>query len=231
MAAYLYVLWAIEDELVKLGKTIRFNKRPSEHNGNSSNPLKFTEWKLYRFDSQSDASKIEALTKKTLAARGLSYRDKQELFECSPVLVTETIDKHLQDANIFCLRNFPFDLTSAFETFANFPTLPEYALEIFTPEQRKLYWKGISDALNCFRYFEGINVRRSDLLALMGHLNTTDEPDREFWPAIVDYYRNNRSDSFDKQEVLALREIAEKAREDITNDRRNAFADWQEIED
>jgi hypothetical protein len=156
MAAYLYVLWAVEDELVKIGISRRLHKRLSAHSGNSSNPLNFRRWRLYQFTELSDAQKIERLAAKRLAKGGFLYRGKRELFKCKPTIATDIIDEACGEAKISALKDFPFDLTEMLQTFADFPCLPDYALELLIPEQRKMYWKGAHDALRCLTYFDGM---------------------------------------------------------------------------
>ncbi len=118
MASYLYVLWALEDELVKIGTSRKLNKRLSAHTGNSSNPLNFERWKLYQFATISDARKIEILVLERLAKRGLSYRGKRELFKCSPTVAAAVIGELCSEAEIPVLRNFPFDLNEMLEALA-----------------------------------------------------------------------------------------------------------------
>ena len=231
MTAYLYVMWAVEDELVKLGISRNLRKRLSTHSGNSSNPLKFDNWKLYQFDEDSDARKIENLAKIRLMDRGLAYRGKRELFKCSPTVATDTVDELCDEYRPSVLRHFPFDVDEALESLSDFPCLPEYALASLSSEQRMLYWKGVRDALRCLSYFEGIPISRADFLQMYSWVKGNEKTNSELWMVIVDYYRNHSSLSATKQQSDKVRKVAWSALERIKTDRRFAYVDWQKLDD
>ena len=230
MASYLYVLWALEDELVKIGTSRKLNKRLSAHTGNSSNPLNFERWKLYQFATISDARKIEILVLERLAKRGLSYRGKRELFKCSPTVAAAVIGELCSEAEIPVLRNFPFDLNEMLEALADFPSLPQDALQLLTSDQRKLYWKGARDALRCLSYFEGIMISFPDFSQIGNAVKVNEQTNSELWIAIVDHYRNLGLLGRGEHKAAVAKEIARAALEKIKIDRRFAYIDWQKLD-
>jgi len=231
MTAYLYILWAVEDELVKVGISRSLHKRISAHSGNSSNPLKFEEWDLFRFRTFADAKKIEKLVLQQLAARGLLYRKKKELFKCDPTVATNIVKQICTENGIFVLKNFPFDLDQALTAFNGFPCFPEEALEMCSPIQRKLYWKGIRDALQCISYLEGIVISRPDIIRMACRVGGNEELNSEIWTTIIDFYRNQLFIDRDSNQVTSKRKIASIALERIKSDRRIAYSDWQCLDD
>jgi hypothetical protein len=212
MVAYLYVLWAVEDELVKIGISKRLLKRLADHSGNSSNPLNLQPYKIYQFSTTEDAHKVEKLALQRLTKQGFSYRDKKELFKCNPTDAVKVIEQLCYELKISMLRDFPINLEEILERLADFPCLPEFALELFTPDQRRLYWKGARDAFRCISYFD-------------------EETGAELWTAPVDYYRNHGLLDSSEQDTAAARDIAWAALEKIKIDRRFAYIDWQQIDD
>ncbi len=222
MPAYLYVLWAVEDELVKVGISVRPDKRISAHTANSSNPLRFVTWKLYQFEQAADARKIESLTVKCLQKRGFRH-PKRELFNCEPTTVTTVIDELCHEAGICPLKNFPPTLNDILLSFGSFPSLPSYGLEVLTSEQRSLYWRGAEDALGCIGCLDGLTISRSDFWQIQGMVRELRGANSELWTTIVDHYRNGQSD--------ANRETANAALDEIKEERRFAFNDWQNVRD
>ena len=231
MAAYLYVLRAVEDELTKIGISRSLNKRLSAHTGNSSNPLVFQPWRLFQFATISDAHKIEQLARKRLTDSGFAYRSKKELFTCSPTEVTKVVEELCAQLRTGVLKNFPFDLEEALDTFGNFPCLPDHALDMMTPLQRKLYWKGIRDALFCLGYFEGIVITRADFLHFLDRKDDDAENTSEIWASIVDHYRNRGLLEGNDIASAAAKKTAWTSFEKIKAHRRFAFSDWQELDD
>jgi T5orf172 domain len=198
MPAYLYVLWAVEDELVKIGVSRSLKKRVSAHSGNSSNPLEFKFWKLYQFQTIIEAKQIENIVGKRLSKLGFCYRNKKELFKCCPTEATHAIDGVCKETGIAALRNFPFDQSEVLNKFADFPCLPEYALDFLNSDLQAVYWHGVKDILNCLSFFDGIKIRCSDL----SQVRTTVEQrlerkiTSELSTIIVDHYRNLGSEGW-----------------------------------
>ncbi len=222
---YVYVLWAVRDDFVKVGITRSLSRRANDHNGNSSNPLEFQRWKFYQFATRSDAGKIEAIVKRRLQDQGLSYRDKRELFQCAPTLVSRAIDQALIDLNVQCLKNFPADVDQALDTFCDFPSLPSYGLQILTDDQERLYWKGVSDAFACLSYFHGLTMNQNDLLKL--YASAARKPATEVSTILIDYFRNHSASANNKEAIQTIAAACGKLRQT----ERYAFRDWQRLED
>ncbi len=230
MTAYVYVLWAVEDDLVKVGISRQLKKRLATHAGNSSNPVSFERWSLYQFGALADAQKIESLAIKHLTKQGFSYRGKKELFRCPPTAATSVIEKACHELNISPLKNFPFGLDELLETFGGFPCLPDCALESLDSEQRRLYWRGVKDALTCFSYLDGVKISQRDFLVLRSSMGGREEINSELWTTIIDHYRNDGPIDSNKDEKVAAQKVAWAALDKIKVARRLAYSDWQEID-
>jgi hypothetical protein len=230
MSAYLYVLWAVEDELVKVGISRKPLKRISTHSGNSSNPLRFEQWKVYQFESPSEAKKIESLTVERLQKRGFAYR-KRELFKCAPTEATSVIDRLCNEVGTSALKNFPVNMDEILRSFVDFPSLPNYGLEALTPEQRELYWRGVEDALGCIAYFDGMRVSRSDFWQIRRMVKSLSGTNSELWTTIENHYGNCRSRNSDEDQSIINEKIATVALESIKGQRRRAYNDWQQLDD
>ncbi len=233
MTAYLYVLWAVTDDLVKIGISTRLQKRIAAHSGNSSNPLEFQRWQIYQFFELEEARKVEKLVLKRLAKQGFLHRGKKELFKCSPTDADKVIHEVALEERISILREFPCDLDEMLQAFADFPSLPEYGIETLTSDQRKVYFKGLRDALYCLSYLDGIAISRVDFLQIMGKVAAIEKEqiNSEFWQLMIDHYRNLGSRRLSKQELDSINAIAMQALEKINWQRRNAYIDWQKLED
>ncbi len=231
MTAYVYVLSAVEDGIIKVGKSKQLKQRLSVHSGNSSNPLRFELRQLYQFSTFSEAHKVEQLALKRLAKQGLSYRGKRELFKCTLAVAMRAIELSCAEAGTSPLKNFPLSLNEVLDTFDNFPCLPEYALELFNSDQRRTYWKGVEDAILCLSYMEGVKVSRRDFLELWNNVRERKKINSELWTTIIDHYRNEGMLGADKSEKEAAEKVAWAALEKIKADRRFAYIDWQEIDD
>jgi hypothetical protein len=232
MPAYLYVLWAVEDELVKIGVSRSHKKRVSAHSGNSSNPLEFQFWKLYQFETIIEAKQIENIVGKRLSKLGFCYRNKKELFKCCPTEATHAIDGVCKEAGISALRNFPFDQSEVLNKFADFPCLPGYALDFLNSDIQAMYWQGVKDTLYCLSFFDGIKIRYSDLLEMRTTVEQRLERRiiSELSTIIIDHYRNLSSAGAYPDDLTEIKKIAWLALDKIKDRRRIAYREWQAFE-
>jgi predicted GIY-YIG superfamily endonuclease len=233
MTAYVYLLRADEDGLIKIGFSARLSSRLAAHSGNSSNPVRFELRKLYQFQTAQDARQIEQRTIRHLGNQGFSYRGKKELFKCDLGRAIDAIDLSCTETRICPLRNFPIGQSEMLQAFCDFPSLPEYALESFSADQRELYWKGAQDALICLSYLDGVKIRRQDFLKLWDDIRQRAQQaiNSELWVPIINHYRVPEFLYPDEQEKIAARNAAVEARDKIRTDTRLAYVDWQELDE
>jgi predicted GIY-YIG superfamily endonuclease len=223
--AYLYVLWAIEDELVKIGISKQPKKRFSTHSGNSSNPLSFMQYKLYKLKCIEDARKLENATRDALTRLGFSYRNKNELFKCSPANAVSSIDNCAVALGIPALKNFPRDFDELDKMGLNFLDLPYYLFDVPTATERRAYFSGAEAALHILGSIDGLSLSAQEIRMIVSPANSYSRNDIEMWRILLDSVAIIVG--HDPERSRLVRNAYEK----IEREHREAFDAWQETAD
>ena len=223
--AYLYVLWAIEDELVKIGISKQPKKRFSTHSGNSSNPLSFMQRKLYKLECIEDARKLENATHDALTRLGFSYRNKNELFKCSPADAISNIDSCALALGISALKNFPRDFDELDKMGLNFLDLPYYLFDVPSATERRAYFSGAGAVLHVLGSIDGLSLSAKEIRMIVTPNTNFLKNSTEMWRLILDSVAIIVDD--DPERLGLVRQAYKK----IERGHREAFDEWQEIED
>ena len=222
--AFLYVLWSVADDLTKVGYSKRPKKRLSDHNGNSSNPTSFQLWKLFRFETQEDARLVEKHALKILHNQNFGFRDKNELFKCTPSLAARAIEKAALEQSISFLKDFPKDFDHLDGMGLDFLDLPYFLLDVLSTSERRAYFSGAAAVIEILSRLNGITLSAEELaMVVRPSAGNYERNGREMWRELLDSLLIIVEDG-------SRRKLISQGRERIERWQTEAFNSYQEIE-
>ncbi len=169
---FLYILWAVEDELVKVGISSNWKLRLKTLGG-AGNPLDFMVYKLFAFDEKKDAQFIETHLKRVLDKEG-KFKSKKELFHVAPSFACDAVGKLCDRHKIAVIKNYPDSVEQFFQI--GFSYIPEKFSEFLSEEEKLCYINGVRDTLYALIRFGKIEIYCQELASFINSTDFSESP-------------------------------------------------------